>query len=182
MNQSMPKKGFCYSARTFSPPIKWKISDGGNSFFRAHHPHNWLITKDTHGWKKGGGDSNYFQTHGYFLVTLWMRETPIWVIFKEWTLTPNLRDSRVTRGNLSRRVTFFSKMAFGECWQVWRVRTTRLGECRRVWRVLAIRLGKCRRVWQVRSTRLGECRWVWRVRATQLGTSAHDKIGRFKHK
>ncbi len=35
-------------------------------------------------------------------------------ITKEWPLVPNSQDSRVTCANLSRRVTFFSKMAFGE--------------------------------------------------------------------
>ncbi len=52
----------------------------------------------------------------------WFR--PGWNFSKEWPLA-----------NLSRRVTFFSKMAFGECWQVWRICATRLGGCRRVWRV-----------------------------------------------
>jgi hypothetical protein len=101
---------------------------------------------------------------------------------KQWPLAPNLREWQITRANVSRRVTFFSKMAFGECRRVWRVRATRLGECRRVWRVRATWLGECWQVWQVRATRLGECLRVWRVRATPLGASAHDKIGRFKHK
>jgi hypothetical protein len=30
-------------------------------------------------------------------------------------------DSRITRANLARQVTFFSKMAFGKCLRVWRV-------------------------------------------------------------
>ncbi len=34
---------------------------------------------------------------------------------------PNLRDSLNTCANLARRVTFFSKMAFDKCRQVWRV-------------------------------------------------------------
>ncbi len=72
---------------------------------------------------------------------------------KQWPLAPNSREWQITRANVSRRVTFFSKMAFGEC--------------RRVWRVRATRLGKCRLVWRVRATLHGECRWdrrVWRVR------------------
>ncbi len=40
---------------------------------------------------------------------------------KQWLLAPNLRDSQITRANLARRVTFFSKIAFGECWRVWQV-------------------------------------------------------------
>jgi hypothetical protein len=44
--------------------------------------------------------------------------TQVWLCSKEWPLAPNSRDSRVTHANLSRRVTFFSKMAFGECWRV----------------------------------------------------------------
>jgi hypothetical protein len=101
---------------------------------------------------------------------------------KQWPLAPDSREWRITRANVSRRVTFFSKMAFGECPRVWRVRATRLGECWRVWRVRATQLGECRRVWRVRVTRHGECRRVWRVRPTRLGASVHDKIGRFKHK
>ena len=46
----------------------------------------------------------------------------------------------------------FSKMAFCNCRQVWRVLAKVLGECRRVWRVLAILLGKCwrKRTWKNR--------------------------------
>ena len=36
-------------------------------------------------------------------------------------LAQYLRDSLITHMNLARRVTFFSKMAFGECWLVWQV-------------------------------------------------------------
>jgi hypothetical protein len=99
------------------------------------------------------------------------------VLFKEWPHPPNLQDSHLTRANLSRQVTFFSKIAFGKCRRVWRVRATRLGECRRVWRVRTTRLSKCWQVWRVRATQLGECRQVWPVRATRLCASAHDKIG-----
>ncbi len=69
---------------------------------------------------------------------------------KQWPLTPNSRDSLNTRANLARRVTFFSKMAFGECWRVWRVRAKQVGECRQVWQVRANQVGECRRVWRVR--------------------------------
>jgi hypothetical protein len=74
---------------------------------------------------------------------------PIWEITKQWPLAPNLQKWQITRANVSRRVTFFSKMAFGECRRVWRVLATWLGKCRRVWRVLAKLLGECRRVWRV---------------------------------
>jgi hypothetical protein len=100
-----------------------------------------------------------------------------WFWIKQWPLAPNSRDSRVTRANLSRRVTFFSKMAFGECRRVWRVRATRLGECWRVWRVRPTRLGECRRVWRVRATRLGECRRVWQV----LHISENGHFGEYSH-
>ena len=40
---------------------------------------------------------------------------------KQWPLAPNLRKWRITRANVSRQVTFLSKMAFGECGRVWRV-------------------------------------------------------------
>jgi hypothetical protein len=49
------------------------------------------------------------------------------VILKQWPLAPNLRDSLITGANVLRRVTFFSKMAFGECR---RVRAKQVGECR----------------------------------------------------
>jgi hypothetical protein len=66
---------------------------------------------------------------------------------KQWPLAPNSREWRITRVNVARRVTFFSKMAFGEC--------------RRVWRVLSKWFDECWRVWRVRTTRLGECWQVW---------------------
>jgi hypothetical protein len=53
----------------------------------------------------------------------------------------------------------FSKMAFGKCWRVWRVRAKQVGECRQVWRVRANQVGKCRQVWQVLAKPLDEC---WR--------------------
>jgi hypothetical protein len=47
-------------------------------------------------------------------------------ITKQWPLAPNLRDSHITRANVSRRVTFFSKTCQSACRRVWRVRATRL--------------------------------------------------------
>ncbi len=57
------------------------------------------------------------------------------IFSKQWLLVPNLRDSLITCANLARKVTFFQKLAFGECRQVWRVLAKRLGECRVVWGV-----------------------------------------------
>ena len=51
------------------------------------------------------------------------------VICKQWPLAPNSQDSLITRANVSRRVTFFSKMAFGECRQVWRVLAKQVSKC-----------------------------------------------------
>ncbi len=49
---------------------------------------------------------------------------------KQWPLAPNSWDSLITHANLARRVTFFSKMAFGKCRRVWRVwQMTIFGEC-----------------------------------------------------
>jgi len=104
------------------------------------------------------------------------------IFFKQWPLVQNSQDSLITRANLARRVTFFSKMAFGKCRRVWRVLATRLGECQRVWQVLATRLGECWQVWQVLAKVLGECRRIWRVLAKPWQMLAHDKIGRFKQK
>jgi hypothetical protein len=86
----------------------------------------------------------------------------------QWPPVPNSRDSLITRANVTRRVLFFSKMVFGKCRQVWRVRATWLGQCRQVWLVHATRLGKCRRVWRVRAAWLGDCRRVWRELAKPL--------------
>ena len=61
----------------------------------------------------------------------------LWVLSKQWPLAPNLWKWQITCANVSRRVTFFSKMAFGECRRVWRVPAKVLGKCRQVWRVLA---------------------------------------------
>jgi hypothetical protein len=113
-----------------------------------------------------------------FFVILFLRLTSF-VEIKQWPLAPNSREWRITRANVARRVTFFSKMAFGKCRRVWQVLSKWFGECWRVWQVRTTRLGKCWRVWRVRATRLGECRRVWRVRAARLGASRHDKIGRF---
>ncbi len=79
------------------------------------------------------------------------------LFFKQWPLAPNSRESLITCANVSRQVTFFSKMAFGECQRVWRVRSKQVGKCRRVWRVQANQVGKCRRVWQVLAKPLDEC-------------------------
>ncbi len=84
-------------------------------------------------------------------------EFVICVKTKQWPLAPNSQDSLITRANVSRRVTFFSKMAFGECRRVWRVRANQFGESRRVWRVRANQVGECRRVWRVLAKPLDEC-------------------------
>jgi hypothetical protein len=41
---------------------------------------------------------------------------------KQWPLAPYSPELQITLANLARRVTFFSKMAFGKCLRVWRVR------------------------------------------------------------
>jgi hypothetical protein len=80
-----------------------------------------------------------------------------YALIKQWPLAPNLRDSLITFANVSRQVTFFSKMAFGKCQLVWRVRAKQVGECWRVWRVPANQVGECRRVWRVLAKPLDEC-------------------------
>jgi hypothetical protein len=97
-----------------------------------------------------------------------IRKYELKVKTKQWPLAPNSRDSLITRVNVSRRVTFFSKMAFGEYRRVWRVRAKQVGECRQVWRD--------------RAKQVGECRRVWRVLAKPWQMLVHDKVGRFKHK
>jgi hypothetical protein len=66
-----------------------------------------------------------------------------WVYNKQWPLAPNLQEWRITRANVARQVTFFSKMAFGKCRRVWQVLGKWFGECWRVWRVRATQLGEC---------------------------------------
>jgi hypothetical protein len=65
------------------------------------------------------------------------------VLTKQWPLAPNLREWQITHANVSRRVTFFPEMAFGECGRVWRVQTKQVGECRQVWQVRAKQVGEC---------------------------------------
>jgi hypothetical protein len=81
---------------------------------------------------------------------------------------PNSRDPQITRANIARRGTFFSRMAFGKCWRVWRVRANQVGESRRIWRVQAKQVGESRRVWRVRAKQVGESWRVWRVLAKPL--------------
>ncbi len=49
----------------------------------------------------------------------WLHRNKNWVLPKQWPLAPNSRKWRITRANVSRRITFLSKMAFGECGRVW---------------------------------------------------------------
>ena len=72
-----------------------------------------------------------------------------WVFSKQWPLAPNSPKWRITRANVSRRVTFFSKMANVEREQMYRVRGNgwqMSGECiesgENGWGMLG---GQCRR-------------------------------------
>jgi hypothetical protein len=106
----------------------------------------------------------------------------VWILDKQWPLAPNLPEWRITRANVLRRVTFFSKKPFGECGRVWRVQAKKVGECRRMYRVRPKQVGEFRRMYRVRPKQVGECRQVWRVLAKPRQMLAHDKIGHFKHK
>jgi hypothetical protein len=59
---------------------------------------------------------------------------------KQWPRAPNSRKWRITRANVSRRVTFLSKMAFGKCGRVWRVPQMAEFWQMRVWRVFKMLL------------------------------------------
>jgi hypothetical protein len=59
---------------------------------------------------------------------------------KQWPLAPNSQKWRITRANVSRRVTFLSKMAFGECGRVWRASQMATFWRMRVWRVFKMLL------------------------------------------
>jgi hypothetical protein len=65
-------------------------------------------------------------------VSVWAILTDMGIGIKQWPLAPNSQEWQITRANVARQVTFFSKMAFGKSQGVWRVRATWLGECRRV--------------------------------------------------
>jgi hypothetical protein len=86
---------------------------------------------------------------------------PNWLCVKckQWPLAPNLWEWRITRANVSRQVTFFPDMAFGECGRVWRVRAKQVGECGQIYRVRAKQVGECRQVWRVLAKPLDEC-WL----------------------
>jgi hypothetical protein len=87
---------------------------------------------------------------------------------KQWPLAPNLPKWRITRANVSRQVTFFSKMANVECERMYRVRGNG-------WRMS----GKCiesgENGWQMS----GECIESGQSRVANVGAS---KIGHFMHK
>ncbi len=64
---------------------------------------------------------------------------------KQWPLAPNSPKWRITRANVSRRVTFFSKMANVECERMYWVRGKWLANVGRMYRVRPKQVGKCRR-------------------------------------
>ncbi len=73
------------------------------------------------------------------------------ILSKQWPLAPNSPKWRITRANVSRRVTFFSKMAFGECERMYRVRGKWLANVGRM-------SGECRANVSSPGKVVGECR------------------------
>ena len=92
-------------------------------------------------------------------------------ISKQWLLANLTRVSRITRANLARRVTFFSKMAFGKFRRVWRVRAKLLAN-----------FGKFGESEQNRLANVSKFGESVQYGLANVGASAHDKIGHFKHK
>ena len=91
-----------------------------------------------------------------------------WVQTKQWPLAPNSPKWRITRANVSRRVTFFSKMANVECEQMYRVRGNG-------WRMSGECIESGENGWRM----LGECIESGQSRVANVGAS---KIGHFMHK
>ena len=85
---------------------------------------------------------------------------------------------RITRANLARRVTFFSKMAFGKFRRVWRVLSKPLanfGEFGESEQNRLVNVGKFGESEQNRLANVGES-------GEYSPSTRHDKIGHFKHK
>ncbi len=82
----------------------------------------------------------------------------VWVEGKQWPLAPNSPKWRITRANVSRRVTFFSKMAFGECERMYRVRGKWLANVGRMYRVRGKWLANVGRMYRVRPKQVGNYR------------------------
>ncbi len=107
------------------------------------------------------------------------------VLIKQWPLAPNSREWRITRANVARRVTFFSKTAVGECWRVWRVLAKRLGECCEFGESMQhglANVGESGESVHHGLANVGEFGEYSPSLLANVGASAHDKIGRFKHK
>jgi hypothetical protein len=90
------------------------------------------------------------------------------VLVKQWPLAPNLPKWRITCANVSRRVTFFSKMANVECEQMYRVRGNG-------WRMSGECIESGENGWRMS----GECIESDQNRLANVGAS---KIGGFMHK
>jgi hypothetical protein len=76
----------------------------------------------------------------------------------------------------------FSKMVFGECWQVWRVLAKRLGECHKFGESAQhglANVGESGKSAQHGLANVGE---YSPSLLANVGGSTHDRIGRFKHK
>ena len=101
---------------------------------------------------------------------------------KQWPLAPNLPKWRITRANVSRRVTFLSKVANVEREQMYRVRgkwLANVGKCiesgESGWRMSGECIESGESGWQMS----GECIESDQNRLANVGAS---KIGRFMHK
>ncbi len=89
-------------------------------------------------------------------------------ICKQWPLAPNSPKWRITRANVSRQVTFFSKMANVERERMYRVRGNG-------WRMSGECIESGENGWRMS----GECIVSGQSRAANVGAS---KIGRFIYK
>ncbi len=77
---------------------------------------------------------------------------------KQWPLAPNSPKWRITHANVSRRVTFFSKMANVECERMYRVRGKWLANVGGMYRVRGKWLANVGRMYRVRPKQVGKCR------------------------
>ncbi len=104
------------------------------------------------------------------------------VLFKQWPLAPNLREWRITRANVARRVTFFSKMAFsnvGESGEYSVNGLANVGEFGESAQHGSANVGESGESAQHSLANVGESGESAPHGLANVGASTHDKIGRF---
>ncbi len=117
----------------------------------------------------------------FVIIFLTQTQKRKWEISKQWPLAPNSPNWRITRANVSRRVTFFSKVANVERERMYRVRGKWLANVGWMYRVRGNWLANVRRMYRVRGKWLANVRRMYRVRPKLLANVGASKIGCFMH-